>query len=184
MLILRLWLPVHFYKSLVGLAYAIPWIVFLRCSQLGFAYGRGLTIPHSSAGGKAAPETDGQGPGSKSYKRRVSTAVSQKKGIDFVQFSIAAYPQRTLSSPPSRAPPYASSKPQFGTFTDVAVHLRTLERRVAARIPQQQSPRPPRCQLLPFSHHGTTGSRFADRGLRCGSGKKRGAEPHTNGSRR
>ena len=34
------------------------------------------------------------------------------------------------------------------------------------------------------SHHVTTGSRFADRGLRCESGKDRGAEPHTNGSRR
>jgi hypothetical protein len=33
------------------------------------------------------------------------------------------------------------------------------------------------------SHYGTTGSRFAGRGLRCGSGKNRGAEPHTNGSR-
>ena len=34
------------------------------------------------------------------------------------------------------------------------------------------------------SHYGTTGSRFAKRGLRCESGKTRGAEPHTNGSRR
>jgi hypothetical protein len=34
------------------------------------------------------------------------------------------------------------------------------------------------------SHNGTTGSRFARRGLRFGSGKSRGAEPHTNGSRR
>ena len=33
------------------------------------------------------------------------------------------------------------------------------------------------------SHNGTTGSRFAKRGLRFGSGKNRGAEPHTNGSR-
>jgi integrase len=33
------------------------------------------------------------------------------------------------------------------------------------------------------SHNGTTGSRFARRGLRFGSGKNRGAEPHTNGSR-
>lgn len=31
------------------------------------------------------------------------------------------------------------------------------------------------------SHHGTTGSLFANRGLRCGSGKNRGA--HTKGSR-
>ena len=37
--------------------------------------------------------------------------------------------------------------------------------------------------LKPSSHYGTTGSRFANRGLRCGSGKNRGAEPHTNGSR-
>jgi hypothetical protein len=34
-----------------------------------------------------------------------------------------------------------------------------------------------------LSHYGTTGSRFARRGLRFGSGKNRGAEPHTNGSR-
>jgi hypothetical protein len=33
------------------------------------------------------------------------------------------------------------------------------------------------------SHDGT-GSRFANRGLRCGSGRYRGAEPHTKGSRR
>ena len=42
----------------------------------------------------------------------------------------------------------------------------------------------PLALLLLISHHGTTGSRFAGRGLRCGSGLNRGAEPHTNGSRR